>query len=301
MYVALCCVVLSSICCLLLYPLSSHANRSIVVVGSSIGGDDGPPITRAAENQRRWTSALAAKLPHMPTTRIYCLYGRGIPTESGYYYKRSDCGERLPFQIATHIEESDGEDGADGRKKEKVCARGERLCDRDGVMFADGDGTVPLPSLSYMCTHGWTRGPSRSSSSSSSFSSSSSSSSSASESTSKGKYWGALFNPSAAPVVTREYAHLPPKLSLNMTFAATDQVRGELSSDHVNILGNVDVLRDIISIAATRVAVDGGRGGGEGEGEGKPGTKGTSKEAETVAKGKETGAPSSGTGEERKT
>mmetsp|Transcript_25232 Transcript_25232/g.35571 ORF Transcript_25232/g.35571 Transcript_25232/m.35571 type:complete len:726 (-) Transcript_25232:35-2212(-) len=80
---------------------------------------------------------------------------------------------------------------------------------RRGVKFADGDGSVPLLSSGYMCVNDW-----------------------------KTK----RYNPSGAQVTTREYFH-------RQEFVVEDPMRGgPRSSDHVDILGNVDMTEDFLRI-----------------------------------------------------
>mmetsp|Transcript_63462 Transcript_63462/g.138216 ORF Transcript_63462/g.138216 Transcript_63462/m.138216 type:complete len:635 (+) Transcript_63462:82-1986(+) len=80
-----------------------------------------------------------------------------------------------------------------------------------GVAASDGDGTVPLVSLAYMCSHGW-REPD----------------------------FG--FNPAGIEVWTKEYKHDPSP-------AYVDPRGGPASSKHVDILGNTDFITDILAIA----------------------------------------------------
>jgi phospholipid:diacylglycerol acyltransferase len=79
-----------------------------------------------------------------------------------------------------------------------------------GIKMTNGDGSVPLLSLGYMCAEGW-------------------------QNTS--------LNPGNAAIVTKEYAH-------ESSFQASDPLRqGPKSSEHCDILGNHEVLEDIIKIA----------------------------------------------------
>jgi phospholipid:diacylglycerol acyltransferase len=78
-----------------------------------------------------------------------------------------------------------------------------------GVKFVDGDGTVPLLSSGYLCVDGWKRKE---------------------------------LNPSGAKVVTREYPDAKE-------FQVDDPTRGgPHAADHVDILGNVDLMRDFLRI-----------------------------------------------------
>jgi phospholipid:diacylglycerol acyltransferase len=80
-----------------------------------------------------------------------------------------------------------------------------------GVKYTDGDASVPLLSLGYMCTDAWQRQDSG-------------------------------LNPSQTKVITREYKH-------RQEFSVDDPMRsGPYSADHVDILGNVDMMEDFIKI-----------------------------------------------------
>ena len=79
-----------------------------------------------------------------------------------------------------------------------------------GVMDGEGDGTVPLMSLGYMSVKGWTR---------------------------------KSHNPAGVKLGTREYLHEPS----NSIFEPRG---GPKTSDHVDIMGNAEMLEDIIKLAA---------------------------------------------------
>jgi phospholipid:diacylglycerol acyltransferase len=82
---------------------------------------------------------------------------------------------------------------------------------RYGIRFSDGDGSVPLLSLGYICADAWTRKDSG-------------------------------LNPSGAKVVTREYLH-------RAEFWVDDPMRGgPASSDHVDILGNSEMNADFLKL-----------------------------------------------------
>ena len=80
-----------------------------------------------------------------------------------------------------------------------------------GMRVSDGDGTVNLLSLGYMCQQGWKA---------------------------KGKR-----NPQGIKVLTREYDHQPSN-------SIRDPRGGVSSGDHVDILGNAQLMEDILRIAA---------------------------------------------------
>ncbi|KZV42615.1 phospholipid:diacylglycerol acyltransferase 2 [Dorcoceras hygrometricum] len=89
-------------------------------------------------------------------------------------------------------------------------------CLKGGVFFVDGDGTVPVLSSGFMCAKGW-RGKTR-------------------------------FNPSRISTYVREYKHQAPANLL--------EGRGITSSTHVDIMGNVALVEDILRVAAGAPGVE---------------------------------------------
>ncbi|KAE8556588.1 hypothetical protein EYB25_001290 [Talaromyces marneffei] len=86
---------------------------------------------------RKWLNPLESRLPLAPDMKIYCFYGVGKPTERAYFYQEeNDPLTRLNVSIDTTVTEPDG--GPD-----------------HGVVMGEGDGTVSLLSMGYMCSHGW--------------------------------------------------------------------------------------------------------------------------------------------------
>lgn len=142
----------------------------------------GPPLSRPSHlcHQTTWGQALLEPLPRSPNLKMYCLYGVGVETERAY----------------------------------RLEAKGEDL-EISSVEWSDGDGTVPLVSLGYMCSKG-----------------------------KRGWRKNARLNPGLKIAVTsREYRHQPAALSLR---------GGPRTGDHVNILLNTELIGDIIAIAAGR-------------------------------------------------
>nr|GMD67261.1 putative phospholipid:diacylglycerol acyltransferase 2 [Ipomoea batatas] len=86
----------------------------------------------------------------------------------------------------------------------------DRGCLRGGVHFVDGDGSVPLLSAGFVCAKPW-QGTTR-------------------------------FNPSGIPTYIREYQHKPPSSLL--------EGRGTQSGAHVDIMGNVAFIEDVLRVAA---------------------------------------------------
>lgn len=143
--------------------------------------------------REHWHDPTFTPLPNAPSMKIYCLYGVGIETERAYFYKRrenSSSIEDLPYLMDTTVN-----DPVNNIKF--------------GTRFTDGDVSVPVVSLGYMCVDGW-----------------------------KNK----ALNPSGIDVVTREYLH-------QEEFNVNDPMRGgRHSADHVDILGNVDTTLDLLKI-----------------------------------------------------
>ncbi|CAA7025636.1 unnamed protein product [Microthlaspi erraticum] len=87
---------------------------------------------------------------------------------------------------------------------------GDDVCLKGGARFADGDESVPVISSGFMCAKGW-RGKTR-------------------------------FNPSGMETFVREYKHKPPGSLL--------ESRGTESGAHVDVMGNVGLVEDVLRIAA---------------------------------------------------
>ncbi|MFS7981021.1 putative transferase [Helianthus anomalus] len=83
-------------------------------------------------------------------------------------------------------------------------------CLKDGVYTVDGDETISALSAGYMCAKGW-RGNTR-------------------------------FNPSGIKTYIREYDHNPPSNFL--------EGRGTQSGAHVDIMGNFQLIEDVIRVVA---------------------------------------------------
>ncbi|KAK2779886.1 hypothetical protein FQN52_002366 [Onygenales sp. PD_12] len=95
--------------------------------------------TKEVENNendpRKWLNPLEARLPLAPNLKIYCFYGVGKPTERSYFYQQeTDPFSKLNVSIDTSVTNG--------------------IIDR-GVVMSEGDGTVNLLSLGYMCAKGW--------------------------------------------------------------------------------------------------------------------------------------------------
>ncbi|KAF3215952.1 hypothetical protein TWF191_009117 [Orbilia oligospora] len=97
-------------------------------------------VPEAKENEadpRKWINPLEVPLPYAPSMKIYCFYGVGKGTERSYYYAQNPVNESFIQTVIDHTvniaeEETD-----------------------HGVMTGEGDGTVPLLSMGFMCSKGW--------------------------------------------------------------------------------------------------------------------------------------------------
>eukprot|EP00531_Pseudo-nitzschia_arenysensis_P009967 CAMPEP_0116150462 /NCGR_PEP_ID=MMETSP0329-20121206/19561_1 /TAXON_ID=697910 /ORGANISM="Pseudo-nitzschia arenysensis, Strain B593" /LENGTH=736 /DNA_ID=CAMNT_0003646979 /DNA_START=205 /DNA_END=2415 /DNA_ORIENTATION=+ len=198
-----------------------HSTQSVLDFLLTWGGGMGPNISpvklysfakdrREKPSSRTWHDITKTPLPHAPNMKIYCLYGVGVDTERAFFYKRNpvesvdDEGNNRgmadpPFILDTTIE--DPENGI-----------------VHGIKYSDGDGSVPLLSLGYMCAGPW-RDPKSG------------------------------LNPSGSEVIIREYKH-------HSEFTVEDPMRkGPNSSEHVDVLGNIDMLQDFVKIVSN-VEVD---------------------------------------------
>ena len=179
------------------------------------GGGYGPTLSssksfsfdnkmKGRKGQEHYHNPIATALPDAPSMKIYCMYGTGIATERAYFYK-SSCEEAGTSDSISQCDESP----SDPPFSIDTSARHESANITYGVKFSDGDGSVPLLSLGYMCET-WKKG---------------------------GKH-----NPSKVKVVTREHRHVEE-------FILNDPGRaGPYSAEHVDILGHMDLMEDVLKI-----------------------------------------------------
>lgn len=168
------------------------------------------PRRRERPSSRTWHDITQTPLPHAPNMKIYCLYGVGVATERSYYYKHN-LGEPRPVS-----DENRSGGMGDSKFVDPPFVMDTSVEDPDhsvvhGIKYADGDGSVPLLSLGYMCAGPW-----------------------------RNKKSG--LNPSMSKVVIREYEHRPE-------FTVDDPMRKGLNSaEHVDILGHLGMLEDLVKI-----------------------------------------------------
>ncbi|CAG8436445.1 3837_t:CDS:10 [Diversispora eburnea] len=115
-------------------------------------------------DQTKWTNPLESQLPNAPDMKIFCLYGYGKDTERKYFYNFDPpAGERIRIRdLLKHI----FIDNTMNSDKDPYL--------KSGVHNGEGDGTVPLLSLGFMCSKGWNN---------------------------------PLYNPAKIKVITREFEH----------------------------------------------------------------------------------------------
>jgi len=178
------------------------------------------------DESKYWSNPLEAPLPIVDRDsefKIVCLYGVGKPTERTYLYTEDDVPDETFSQKPTFTPTGDPNTNnhkSDQEGQRKVLRRSisqDIRIDTSatqpesnlyfGVRESDGDGTVPLISLGYMCTHGWKH---------------------------------ERYNPSKIPVLTKEYQHRP--------ISAVNFRGGKETGDHVDILGNFEMIEDLLSL-----------------------------------------------------
>ncbi|KAI6245793.1 Phospholipid:diacylglycerol acyltransferase [Erysiphe necator] len=90
-------------------------------------------VEKNENDPRKWVNPLETRLPIAPNLKIYCFYGIGKPTERAYFYRSSD-SSTSDIGIDTTISSGNID---------------------HGVILGEGDGTVNLLSVGYMCHKGW--------------------------------------------------------------------------------------------------------------------------------------------------
>ena len=150
---------------------------------------DGKP-TANRHSEKSWHDPTQTPLPHAPNMKIYCLYGVGKPTERAYYYKSNSPDSKNDIVESGSNETKPMLSTPPLILDSSVTDTSQNV--EHGVRYTDGDGSVPLLSLGYLCTDAWQRKSSG-------------------------------LNPSRIPIITREYKHSPE-------FSVDDPVRFNQSS-----------------------------------------------------------------------
>ncbi|KAG1141185.1 hypothetical protein G6F37_002798 [Rhizopus arrhizus] len=204
-----------------------YANYSFGLTTSS------KQLKRNDNDPTKWSNPLESRLPNAPNMKIYCFYGIEVPTERSYYYAvlnenmDQECGH------SNSTAECTTEQDAEPNSSPAVAKTGSAaLPDKTpslhidasindpvqrietGIRFSNGDGTVPLLSLGYMCapSGGWRK-------------------------------YADLYNPGHSPVVLREYKH-------EVSTSKLDVRGGYKAADHIDILGNWEMTLDILLIVS---------------------------------------------------
>ena len=135
-------------------------------------------ITENNSRPKKWSNPLEASLPRAPDLKIYCFYGHKKPTELGYIYKSCETGS------------SDYKEGLNSAEHDEISIpvtidpnyNDADFSVHNGIAQGDGDGSVPLVSLGFMCATGWPK--------------------------------IAELNPSNTSVITKEFLHEPSLVDL---------------------------------------------------------------------------------------
>lgn len=160
---------------------------------------------------------LHSKLPNAPKMKMFCFYGVGKSTERSYRYTKDGLGEhhhggedgnKQTHQRTASTSLTANASVVAKQYKLDVESDPSQLEWQKGTLSVDGDGSIPLVSLGYACASPWRT---------------------------KSK------NPSAIPIKIREYKHQPKTL-------IEGGFQGVTEGEHVNIMGNVDMIRDVLTV-----------------------------------------------------
>lgn len=108
--------------------ITGSYSRGIADTAAEVNANEDDPV--------KWINPLETRLPLAPSLKLYCLYGVGKPTERSYYYRTPDMPHLTNLNIT--IDTALTVDDVD-----------------HGVIMGEGDGTVNLLSIGYMCNKGW--------------------------------------------------------------------------------------------------------------------------------------------------
>ncbi|RCI05421.1 hypothetical protein CU098_008003 [Rhizopus stolonifer] len=178
----------------------------------------------------KWSNPLESRLPKAPNMKIFCLYGVDVSTERSYYYSVVKKNHSVDNGTECTTSETTDLDSKSSAPPAKTCSTESpsrtpsfhidaTISDpvkrvETGIRFSDGDGTVPLMSLGYMCapSGGWRKHAN-------------------------------LYNPGHCPIVLREYKH-------EVSVSKLDVRGGHKAADHLDILGNWEMTLDILLIVS---------------------------------------------------
>jgi phospholipid:diacylglycerol acyltransferase len=166
---------------------------------------------------------LHSKLPNAPKMKIFCFYGVGKSTERSYKYTKQNHGlekqssneqQQQQLQQQRTTSTSLTANNSIQAKQYKLDVELDSTEKwQKGTISVDGDGSIPLVSLGYPCLSTWRT---------------------------KQK------NPSSIPIKIREYTHTPRSV-LEGGFQGTSE------GEHVNIMGNVDMIKDVLRVCTGTV------------------------------------------------
>lgn len=180
----------------------------------------------------KWSNPLESRLPNAPNMKIFCFYGIEVPTERSYYYAVMDENPEQVCDDSNNTAECTTKQNAEPSSRSATESNTASLPVRTpelhidatvsdplqrietGIRFSNGDGTVPLLSLGYMCapSGGWRKHAN-------------------------------LYNPGHSPVVLREYKH-------ELSSSKLDVRGGYKAADHIDILGNWEMTLDLLMIVS---------------------------------------------------
>ena len=184
------------------HPANLREYRDVIL------GSDGVDAAKTKKNMSsatRFGDPLVSPLPRAPGLQIFCAYGVGKPTERAYHYVRRSGPASAERPYALDVKATRNAEDVD-----------------KGVALTDGDGSIPLVSLGYVCAEAWRA---------------------------RGAKFGkknasdafvTRLNPGGAVVKIREYPHR----ALGVWNGGLQEGPG--SGDHVNIMGNHEMIRDVV-------------------------------------------------------
>ncbi len=169
------------------------------------------------DHSRYWANPLESALPDARHLKIYCFYGVGKESERAYVYTNGTASPTgiVPTQNPPPHPPPDGEEYIPHILNTTVNLEAARIS--HGVSLTNGDATVPLISLGFMSVKGWKH---------------------------------PRFNPSNVTTITREYFDDAAQISLNRQHGGINFLRRVTSSDHVDIMGNFEVISDLLKVIA---------------------------------------------------
>eukprot|EP01084_Bolivina_argentea_P133431 235486_1 len=133
-------------------------------------------------------------LPYAPNMTVYCMYGTNLRSGRNYYYQRDyNASFKYAFRINTNYND----------KENNII---------NGFKTVNGDGTIPLLSLGFMCSKGWRNNK--------------------------------RFNPSLMKTKIIEYEDKKESIYQKGTLRG-----GKWSGDHVDIMGNQLLIKNVLLIA----------------------------------------------------